>query len=498
MTSYDSDWLDRAYNNRALVPEHPAFLARWAEDSARTRTSERCTLDVPYGEGAGERLDIFPTDAPNAPVLVFFHGGFWRALDKSDHSCLAPPFTRQGVCVVLPNYALCPGTEEEPVTIPHIVRQAVRALAWVWRHIAEHGGDPARITVAGHSAGGHLAAMLAACDWAAAGLPAVPLRNALSLSGLYELEPIRHTPHLQAVLRLTPEDAAMASPAWLPAPAGVELHAVVGADESLEFLRHNQLIASAWGRHAVPVCEVAPGLHHFSIVDAFAEPGHAVHRMATRLLGVDGSLRAVAESLLERTLQPEDGVADEALQAARQRLGAPLPAPLAEFHRLVGRVPMFVEAFQRLWVPQDLEIDGGKLVFAEENQGVCRWGCQAEEGDPPALQQPAGQARWYPEDVPLSQFLAILMYYQCAQGGYPHAACVAPEDRARVLAELATRWRKVVDHHGLVIYQQPGVLAWHFADKAGRPRKGDTLFVVTRTEARMNALAERYPLLDLG
>lgn len=498
MTSYDPDWLDRVYNNRALVPDHPAYLARWAEDSARVRASERCVLDLRYGEGAGETLDVFPTDTPNAPVLVFFHGGFWRALDKSDHSCLAPPFTRQGACVVLPNYALCPGSEDAPVTIPHIVRQAVRALAWVWRYIAEHGGDPTRITVAGHSAGGHLAAMLVACDWSAAGLPAVPLRNALSLSGLYELEPLRHTPHLQAALRLTPEEAAMASPAWLPAPEEVELHAVVGADESPEFLRHNTLIASAWGRRAVPVCEVAAGLHHFSIVDAFAQPGHAVHRMATRLLGVDGSLRAVAESLLERSLQPQDGVAEAALQAASQRLGVPLPAPLAEFHRLAGRVPMFTQAFQRLWTPQDWEVEGGKLLYAEENQGVCHWGCNAEEGDPPALQQPAGERRWYPEDVPLSQFLAILMYYQCAQGGYPHSATVAHAQRRQLLAELSAHWRKVVDHHGLVIYQQPGVLIWHFTDEAGRLDDGEPLTVAARTEERLDALAERYTLLDHG
>ena len=157
----DPAWLERMYNNRALVVDHMDYLQRWAEDSARVRAGEPCVLDEPYGDGVGETLDIFPSAraAPGgSPVLVFIHGGYWRSLDKSDHSFIAPPFTRAGVCVVVVNYALCPGTPEAPVTIAHIVRQMEKALVWVARNTARHGGDPRRITAAGHSAGGHLAA----------------------------------------------------------------------------------------------------------------------------------------------------------------------------------------------------------------------------------------------------------------------------------------------------------------------------------------------------
>ncbi len=118
---HDPAWLERMYNNRALVPDHMDYLQRWAQDSAQVRANVPCVLDVAYGAEAGETLDIFPSVRPGAagaPVLVFIHGGYWRSLDKSDHSFIAPPFTQAGCCVVVVNYALCPGTPESPVTVP--------------------------------------------------------------------------------------------------------------------------------------------------------------------------------------------------------------------------------------------------------------------------------------------------------------------------------------------------------------------------------------------
>lgn len=275
------DELTRQYNNRALVPEHAEHFARWASHSAHARISHLCTLDVPYGPSAMETLDIFPTHKPGAPVLVFVHGGYWRSLDKSDHSFLAPAFTQQGACVVLPNYALCPA-----VTIPQIALQVVHAIAWVWRHIARYGGDPSRITLVGHSAGGHLVTMALTCHWPSLGqdLPANLAVRALSISGLYELMPLMRTPFLQESLRLTPDDARQASPALLPAPEGRTLYTVAGADESAEFLRHNRLIADAWGPDVVPVCESLAGLNHFSVLEALAQPGHRLQTLASQLL----------------------------------------------------------------------------------------------------------------------------------------------------------------------------------------------------------------------
>lgn len=284
----DPDWLDRMYNNRARVPDHMRYFERWAAASAAARASLPCALDLPYGPSAAETLDVFrPAHVPRggAPVLVFVHGGYWRSLDKADHSFIAAPFVEAGAVVVVTNYALCPA-----VSVSDITLQTAQALAWTWRHIAEHGGDPQRITVAGHSAGGQLAAMMLTCDWRALGadLPPRLVRNALSVSGLFDLEPLRHTPSLQPALRLTPEEVRRVSPAGLPVPRPArgrgQLNSVVGGDESEAFLQQNALIQQAWGRAVVPVCEVLPGLNHFSVVDALATPGHRLHGLALELL----------------------------------------------------------------------------------------------------------------------------------------------------------------------------------------------------------------------
>ena len=286
-SQFDPVWLDRMYNNRALVPDHARYFARWTESPRLARQNLDCDIDLPYAESAGEKLDVFPaargqsSRRGGAPVLVFIHGGYWRSLDKADHSFLAPALTAAGACVVLPNYDLCPN-----VTIPSITLQMVKVLAWTYRHAAEFGGDPNRITVVGHSAGGHLAAMLLACQWKrwADDLPVDLVKNALSISGLFELESIMHTPFVKDDLRLTPAQVLQASPAWFPPPRHGQLYSVAGAEESDEFKRHNALIQTAWGKKVVPVREDLPGLNHFSIVDALAEPTHRLHALALQLL----------------------------------------------------------------------------------------------------------------------------------------------------------------------------------------------------------------------
>ena len=281
MTLPTPAWLDSRYNNRALVPDYATYFERWIQTSKSARATQRCALDVAYGSSAGEKLDVFPTKEQNAPVLVFIHGGYWRSLDKSDHSFVAPVFTAQGACVVIANYDLCPA-----VTIPDITLQMVRALSWVYRNIAQFGGDAKCITVVGHSAGGHLAAMMLACDWQrfAPALPKALVRNALSISGIFDLLPLTRTPFLKDSLKLTPADARKASPALLPGPAKGVLYAVAGSDESAEFLRQNPLIQKVWGEKTVPVCQALAGLNHFSVLDALVRPTHTLHLTALRLL----------------------------------------------------------------------------------------------------------------------------------------------------------------------------------------------------------------------
>lgn len=275
------EWYDRMYNNRAWVPDFANHLQHWTEQSKAARNQLRGLTDISYGDGPNENLDIFPANLAHAPVMVFLHGGYWRALDKSDQSFIAPSFTREGVCVVVPNYALCPR-----VTIPDIVMQMVKALTWVWRYISEWGGDPSRIHVVGHSAGGHLAAMMMACQWQryADDLPADLVKSGLSVSGLFELESVMRSPMLQSDLRLDEAQVLRCSPAWMPTPAQGSFWSVVGALESDEFIRQHVLIQQAWGKACVPVCVALPGLHHFNVLSALAESGSYLNRLALRFL----------------------------------------------------------------------------------------------------------------------------------------------------------------------------------------------------------------------
>ena len=290
----DADWHDRMYNNRALVPESAAHIAAWAQQSQEVRARATCALDCAYGDLPSETLDIFTPALPTSPggapvlrpVLVLIHGGYWRALDKSDHSFVAPAFTAAGCVVVVLNYALCPGTPAAPVSISFIAAQIERALQWVWAHIAEFGGNPARITVVGHSAGGQLAALMLAVPWSQRGnqLPGALVRNALSVSGLHDLQPLVHSPLLQSVLNITEAQVQRCSPCRLAAPAHGILVCAVGGEESAEFLRQNLLMQQAWGTRVVPKAIALAGLNHFSVLEALALPGTALHRLALDLL----------------------------------------------------------------------------------------------------------------------------------------------------------------------------------------------------------------------
>ncbi|TFY97162.1 alpha/beta hydrolase [Ramlibacter humi] len=277
----DGAWLDRMYNNRALVPEYQRHFDRWKADSEQARRDSECVLDIAYGKAPGEKLDVFPAPRSRAQTVVFIHGGYWRSLDKSDHSFIAPALQEAGACVVVPNYDLCPA-----VTIPGITMQMARALAWTWKHAPDHGGDPRNITVIGHSAGGQLAAMMLNCDWTALDpdLPSDVVGKALSISGLYDLDPLMRTPFLKDSLRLTPGDALRCSPAFMPAPMAGTLYSVCGGEESPEFIRQNRLIRESWGEGVVEVCEEMEGLHHFGVIEALAQPGHPLQALALELV----------------------------------------------------------------------------------------------------------------------------------------------------------------------------------------------------------------------
>ncbi|MDR2992118.1 MAG: alpha/beta hydrolase [Burkholderiaceae bacterium] len=277
----DVQWLERMYNNRMRVPAHGDYFARWAAASELARRSVTCQLDLPYGDGPREALDVFPAASKGAPLAVFVHGGYWKSLDKSQHGFVAAALHDLGAAVVVPNYGRCPQSSVMQITL-----QLARATAWAWRHAREFNADPRRVVVVGHSAGAHAAAMLLTCVWSALdpALPAGLVKGALGLSGIYDLVPLMSVPSLQEVLRITPQQALAASPARLPAPRRGRFYAVVGGQESAEFLRQNRLLQRMWGRQCAVLAQTVAELNHFSILDALAEPGSRVHALARRLL----------------------------------------------------------------------------------------------------------------------------------------------------------------------------------------------------------------------
>src|SRR5881409_1765600 len=259
---YDRAALDREYDNRAKVKDAPEWLERYARESAKARAEISCRLDVAYGPSPGETLDVFPApgSAP-APVHVFIHGGYWHRLDKADFSFVARGLLPAGAVVVVINYALIP-----TVQMAELVSQCRASIAWVHRHAASFGGDPRRIFVSGHSAGGHLVAMLMSTDWGSEGLPADVIKAGCGISGLYDLEPIRLC-YLNDVLSLTPEAARRNGPVHCPPPRSGPLLLTVGGLEGPEYHRQTEELAAVWRSRRLP-CQTLdmPGLHHFSIL----------------------------------------------------------------------------------------------------------------------------------------------------------------------------------------------------------------------------------------
>lgn len=262
--------LELEYNNRARVADHAQQIALWQRDAAAWRAAcPRAELDLAYGARERERLDLFhPAAAGDAPLALFIHGGYWKALDRSFASHCARGLNLRGVAVAVPSYDLCPTVGID--TIVAQMRAACRML---------HARTGRRLLAMGHSAGGHLAAMLLATDWAALdpALPADLVHAALPISGVFELEPLLATTVAEG-LNLTAGTARALSPRFMAAP-GRPLHCVVGGAESGEFIRQSRDMAAAWGGSF----EAVPGADHFRVIAPLADPASGLAARAEQL-----------------------------------------------------------------------------------------------------------------------------------------------------------------------------------------------------------------------
>jgi arylformamidase len=283
MNAPDKSVLSRLYNNRELVPEHPQYFARWAEESQKARGTMSCHLDLRYGEAPGESLDLFPARKGDGSCMMFIHGGYWRSLDKRDFSFLAPTFVAGGISLAVVNYDLCP-----KVSMEEIVRQMLRASRWLWLNAEEYGMDQDRLFVSGHSAGGHLTAMLMCAQWPRFGeeLPKDLWKGGLAISGLYDLRPLVHVDWLNVDLRLDEPTALRLSPVFLPPATRAPVMTCVGGDESSEFLRQNALLASHW-KSAFAGDIAMPGRNHFSVIDGLDDSQSALFLGMRKLMKLD-------------------------------------------------------------------------------------------------------------------------------------------------------------------------------------------------------------------
>jgi arylformamidase len=260
------DEIDREYNAGAAVPGSAALTASWTERSKATRDRLGGRIGVPYGPTRAERVDIFPA-GERAPVHIFIHGGYWRRFAAADFSFVAEALVTAGTTAVIVDYALCPG-----VSIDEIVRQVRAAIAWTWTNASTFGGARDRITLSGHSAGGHLTAMALTTDWPGQyDLPSDVIGAGLAISGLFDLAPFPYS-WLQASLQLTWEQVLRQSPMRHVPGTSPPLTVAVGGEEAAEFRRQSHEFHRLRTERGLPGRHVeVPGCNHFTVLTALAD-----------------------------------------------------------------------------------------------------------------------------------------------------------------------------------------------------------------------------------
>ncbi len=271
---------EKRYNNRAAVTDFAQYFDRWGRLSKIARDELDCDLDVAYGDHPMEKVDIFRAEGRSRALLMFIHGGYWRSLDKRDHSFIANEFVKLGVTVAMPNYALCPS-----VKLEEIVRQMLKATAWSYRTASRYGASGNSLYVAGHSAGGHLTAMMLAAQWPRYGtdLPDQIVQGGLSVSGIYDLTEIMRVPSVNADTRLDEAAALKASPAFMPPATSSPLYLTVGGKEIDGFHYQHQLLKSRWGS-VIAEDVPCPEDNHFSILETFGDGKSDLFRAACRMM----------------------------------------------------------------------------------------------------------------------------------------------------------------------------------------------------------------------
>ncbi|THD85133.1 alpha/beta hydrolase [Aliigemmobacter aestuarii] len=250
--------MDRAYANGAFIPGADAYPPRWQAEAAAFRAAlgARALLDRSYGSGERNRFDLFLPEATPRGVMVFVHGGYWLAFGRETWSHLAAGALARGWACAMPSYTLAPEARITRMTAE--IADAIRAVQAL---------VPGPVVVTGHSAGGHLSARMGCRDIV---LPQAPAR-VVPISPLADLVPLMQT-SMNEKLRLDAAECAAQSPARLALTPGTEAHVWVGGQERPSFLWQARTLSEAWS------CPwtVAPGRHHFDVIDDLAQPESAL------------------------------------------------------------------------------------------------------------------------------------------------------------------------------------------------------------------------------
>ena len=274
---YNQEQLDNQYNNRFQVPDFATYLERWDKLSEQARKKHAYIKDLQYGDHSRECLDIFPSNKPNAKVLVFIHGGYWQLFDKTKFHFIAEAFLPHHITTVLINYPLAPDA-----TMDEIVASCRKAILWLQQNLVAFNANPSEVYIAGHSAGAHLAAMLMSKQWAKETQNFI--KGICLLSGLFNLIPIQLSYRNEA-LRLNHEMTIRNSPIELVTAQPCPILIAVGATETEEFKDQSRQLHNKWKNKASVELLELPALNHFSILDSLVDENALLHKTIIKLIG---------------------------------------------------------------------------------------------------------------------------------------------------------------------------------------------------------------------
>jgi arylformamidase len=263
---------------RIAVPDHETWLADDFAATAAVRERIPHRRNERYGPGPLQLFDLFPAKRAGSPILVFIHGGYWRALSKDHYGFIAAPLIEAGAAVALMDYDLCP-----IVNLATVVEQVAASIDWLRGQARSLNGDPDRLVLAGNSAGAHLAAMMLARDWNDAPAGGF-IKGAVLVTGIYDLMPVTRI-QVREDVHLTPQDVERLSPQHLSIEAAVPAVVAVGGDEpELWIDQSRRYHRKRTDQGLESEFMVLPGHHHFSITRALAEPENPLFRFMRRLL----------------------------------------------------------------------------------------------------------------------------------------------------------------------------------------------------------------------